>query len=295
MAQPNSRRSFLFGRQATANDDWSRFVVKLRDACTGRVRLVTERQAHLDPARLDDVLQARKFCEAFGVVMALEGLALPRQDESRFVLWVQAGSQWGTLMPLGDTGLWRVDAGCALAGLKAAGLVESGGDSQALNFAQWFAQAFRHQSLSQTGLTDSLVSVDWLLPDGTIEVFGAFGQSDDQPLRSLAAQKLVPQLFEMMTRPLAQEAAGLATWPLDFHLDALVDQSRVNLAHFFAGHAGALGWLVAATFKKSTVPVSLGQDLVADLPDARYRELNEAIKKAVDPGRVFLSLADQNG
>lgn len=295
MVQPNSRRSFLFGRQSTANDEWSRFVVRLRDACTGRVRLVTERHAHLDPARLDDVLQALKLCQTYGVVMALEGLSLPEADQPRFVLWVQAGSRWGTLMPLGDTGLWRVDAGCAVAGLQGAGLIDALGAGQSLNFAQWFAQSFRQQSLTQTRLADVLVSVDWLLPDGTIEVFGAFGHRDDQPLRSLAAQKLVPQLFELMNRSLAQQAAQQPIWPLHFHLEALADQSRVNLAHFFAGHAGSLGWLVAATFKKSERPVTLNPpgNMQQSQPD--YLELSQAIKKVVDPQRVFLSLADQNG
>jgi len=295
VALTNPRRSFLFGRQATPQDGWSKFVLKLRDGCTGQVRLVDESQALLEPAKLDDVLQARKLCQAFGVVMALQGLALPEADRSKFVLWVQAGSRWGTLMPLGDTGLWRVDAGCPLAGMQAAGLIEPNAQNQALNFAQWFALAYRYRHLSDTVLADTLHSVDWLLPDGTIEVFGPFGQSDDQPLRSLASQKLVPQLFERMSQPWLQESLQQQSWPLRFHLDALADQSCVNLAHFFVGHGGSLGWLVAATFRKSTNPVPTNLPALKPLSQAEHLQLDESVKQLVDPEQAFLSPADQNG
>lgn len=292
MGETSSRRSFLFGRQASAHDDWTKFAVTLRQTCRGEVKLVADRQAHLRAAKLDDVIQARRLCQAHGVVMALEGLPLPVADQAKSLLWVQAGSAGGALIPLGDTGLWRVDAGCPLIGMQAAGLIQEVSDASVTNLAQWFALAYRGQPLAGTQLDKQLVSVDWLLPDGTIEVFGAFGASDPQPLGSLAAQKLVPKLFELSLRPQVQAALAQTSWPFQFHLDALIDVQRVNLAHFFAGHGGALGWLVAATFRQSDSPLSAG--ISPPIVTQTMAEIDLQTKAIVDPDQVFLSLAEQN-
>jgi len=293
VVEPKSRRSFLFGREATADDDWSKFVIGLKRVCRGTVSLVTNDQARLNPAALDDVIQARKLCHAHSVVLALEGLKLPASDQSRRVLWVQAGSTWGSLLPLGETGLWRVDAGCPMVALQAAGLLGEGWPKRVTNLAQWFATAYQYQALADTGLSEALVSVDWLLPDGTIEVFGAFGQRDSQPLGSLAAQRLVPKLFELATRAAAEFRSNQTTWPLQFHLDALVDAQHINLAQVFLGHAGALGWLVAATFKHCPTPLMTGAALMSDQAVAArgdHQALDQQTKEAFDADRVFLSL-----
>ncbi|UOD51116.1 hypothetical protein [Orrella daihaiensis] len=292
MADSASRRSFLFGRQATAHDDWSKFVVTLRRACQGSVRLLAEREAHLLPASLDDVIQARQLCQSYHVLMVLQGIELPACDRGKFILWVEAGSAWGSLIPLGDSGLWRVDAGCTLAVMQAAGLVQAPETGGVENLGLWFASAYRHLSLSRSGLDGRLVSIDWLLPNGTIEVFGAFGAQDAQPLASLAAQKLVPKLFELSGAPEVRAGIDRQLWPSRFHLDALLDVNQVNLAHFFIGHGGALGWLVAATFKKTEIALDspiqhgIGEDVMAEL-DAQTKDI-------VDPDKVFVSLSDQN-
>ncbi len=289
MGEPSSRRSFLFGRQATAHDDWSKFVVTLRRMCMGTVKLVSELQAHLSPTTLDDVIQARRLCHEHGVVLALDGLPLSAPDQSKAVLWVEAGSAWGSLIPLGDTGLWRVDAGCPMLGMQAAGLVQAQPSPTVTNLAQWFASSYRGTLLTETRLDQALVSIDWLLPDGTIEVFGAFGAGDAQPLGSLAAQKLVPKLFELSLCPEVQKTLAQSQWPFGFHLDALADVQRVNLAHFFIGHAGSLGWLVAATFKKSDMPLhTLPAMSGARANDAAAIDLQ--IKCKVDPDCVFMSM-----
>jgi len=302
------RRSFLFGRQATPDDQWSAFLAKLGRACRGSVKLIAEHQAYLNPLQLDDVIQARRICQTHEVVLALEGLPLPLVDQSRHTLWVQAGSAWGSLLPLGDTGLWRVDAGCPMAGAQAAGLLGSQWPAHMTNVAQWFAQACRQQPLQQTRLSDHVVSIDWMLPDGTIEVFGAFGNSDSQPLRSLAAQKIVPKLFELSMLPELQAAAVAdhrGVWPLQYHLDALMNPEAVNLGHCFVGHGGSLGWLVAVTFRHTDQPMepAHSQRTVSEqstectestvLAKSRGFEIDQAIKHALDPDRVFLSLLQQ--
>jgi hypothetical protein len=290
VGEPSSRRSFLFGRQATMHDDWSKFVVTLRRVCMGKVKLVSELQAHLNPTTLDDVIQARRLCHEHGVVLALDGLMLSASDQSKAVLWVQAGSAWGSLIPLGDTGLWRVDAGCPMLGMQAAGLLQAHPSPSVTNLAQWFASSYRGTLLNETGLGQTLVSIDWLLPDGTIEVFGAFGAGDAQPLGSLAAQKLVPKLFELSLCPEVQAALAKPHWPFGFHLDALADVQHVNLAHFFIGHAGALGWLVAATFSKPDIPLDIPPAISSTQSDDAAA-IDRQIKQKVDPDWVFMSMA----
>ena len=302
MSEPSSRRSFLLGRQATADDRWAKFLSQLRRDCRGPVKLVTDYQAYLNPLQLDDVIQARRVCQTHDVILALDGLALSPKDQSKPVLWLQAGSAWGTVLPLGDTGLWRVDAGCPVAVAKAAGLLAADWPETMTNVAQWFATAFRGQSLAQTGLSDHLVRVDWMLPDGTIEVFGAFGTSDSQPLSSLAAQKVVPRLFELSTTPAlnaTDQTDRNKHWPLQYHLDALMNPAAVNLAHCLIGHGGSLGWLVAATFKHTQTPL---QPIEISTPSPNHGkglglsercELERAIKQIMDPDGVFMSLPPQ--
>lgn len=292
MSDPSSRRSFLFGRQATADDRWSKFLAALRRACRAPVKLVANRQAYLNPLSLDDVIQARQLCQAHQVVLALDGLSLPAEDEARDVLWVQAGSAWGSVIPLGDTGLWRVDAGCPLAVAQAAGLLANDWPAELSNLALWFARATRGQPCAASGLADHVVSVDWMLPDGTIEVFGAFGTNDSQPLGSLSAQKRIPRLFELAMTPELQAVYLSGQWPLRFHLDALMDPDALNLAHCFAGHGGALGWLVAVTFRRRDTPLGAVQAAVTwSSPEAL--QMDRSIKGIMDPDGVFMSVPQQ--
>lgn len=287
---PTSRRSFLFGREPTPHDAWSKFLSQAKARCQGRLKLVSETQAYLDPAGFEDVVVARELCVAHDVVLALAGIELPAQDQSRRVLWIQAGSAWGSILPLGETGLWRVDAGCPLPVIQAAGLIDHGTMQGVTNLAQWMAMAGRHQPLRQLEGVSQLHAVDWMLPDGTVEVFGPFGAQDAQPLRSLAAQKLVPNLFEIAARPEVQ--ACQTHWPMAFHLDALFDVSEVNLAHLFLGHGGSLGWLVAATFIKGEQPMPLFAN-AAGIDEPALVDIDDQVKKVFDSHGCFLSLPNQ--
>lgn len=290
VALPTSRRSFLFGRQSTPHDAWSKFLSQAKARCQGELKLLADTQAHLDPAGFEDVVVARELCHVHDVVLALDGIDLPAHDRSRRVLWVQAGSAWGSILPLGETGLWRVDAGCPLPVIQAAGLLEHGTIQGVTNLAQWLAMAGRHQPLRELEGVSQLHGVDWLLPDGTVEVFGPFGAQDAQPLRSLAAQKLVPKLFEIASRPEVQ--ACQAHWSMAFHLDALFDVSEVNLAHLFLGHGGSLGWLVAATFIKGAQPMPLHVN-TAGVDEPAVSEIDLLVKKVFDSHGCFLSLPNQ--
>lgn len=258
------------------------------------MRLVSDHQAYLTPSTFDDVMLARELCHAHGVLMALQGLALPVADSQRNVLWVQAGSAWGSLLPLADSGLWRVDAGCQIAVMQSARLVGRDVPDGVQNLAQWFALALRHVPLTSAGWVNRIVSVDWLLPDGTIEVFGAFGPSDAQPLVSLRAQQVVPKLFELSARKDVCEVMDSEHWSMRFHLDALCAVDGVNLGHFFLGHGGCLGWLVAATFRQESTEQGEMPAFGGRVSDCRD-ELDQMVKHVIDPEGVFLSLTEQKG
>ena len=291
MSDSPSRRNFLFGRAPANDDQWLLFLSRLRRACLGAVSPLGAEQAKLVPGRFDDVLQARELCSTFGVCMALDGVALPELDRARRVLWVQAGSAWGSLMPLGDTGHWRVEAGCPVAGMHAAGLLGQPQNGAPENLAQWLATVGREQpKLDHLGL----VSVEWLFADGTIEVLGAFGQADSQPLRSLKAQKTIPKLFELSAEPIVQQSLENERWPGMFRIDALVRTPTVNLANVVVGSGGALGWLVAATFDQNAVMTGLigqtAQIRIADPNEAlSWRALNQQVKGVMDPENLFMS------
>lgn len=346
MVEPStSRRSFLFGRNLKVDDPWLRFLARLRRSCEGKVNLLARDSAplaRLEPARLEDVLHALSLCREYGVCMALEGVPVPVPDRQRPVLEVEAGRAWGSLTPLGD-GLWRVQAGCPIEVMRAAGLALLPVPGSVRNAAQWIAMLETgHQvgGLARYGVE----SVECLYPDGSIEVLGLFGVHDSQPLRSMAAQRSVPTLFQATMHPVieniaSQTRAGLKpVWPLVFRLDALMNLpgSNVSLAHLLLGHRGSLGWVVALHLRaaetgqfemmqsapsrdliasvsglgedglKSGGPQGSDQELLyfetpglspSELP--RYlqqcREIEQDIKRAVDPAGVFLSCPDQTG
>jgi hypothetical protein len=79
---------------------------------------------------------------------------------------------------------------------------------------------------------------------------------------------------------------------LRFHLDALMDPNAVNLSGCFVGHGGALGWLVAATFMRRDTPLPPTPIAGAGCTSA-WVEVDQAIKRVIDPDQVFLSLPEQ--
>ena len=291
MSDSPSRRNFLFGRAPATEDRWLSFLARLRRTCQGTVASLGAEHARLVPARFDDVCQARDLCATFDVCMALEGLPLPEADNTRAVLWVQAGSAWGSLMPLGDSGHWRVEAGCPLAGMHAAGLLAQPHHGAPENLAQWLATIGREQpNLDHLGL----VSIEWLFADGTIEVLGAFGQADSQPLRSLKAQQTIPKLFELSAEPLVEQSLAKKWWPGIFRIDALTRQPAVNLANVVVGSAGALGWLVAATFDQSAVRVPVACEgfscpAQTSSETALWVAIDQQVKAVMDPQNLFMS------
>jgi len=321
VADPSSsRRSFLFGRSLKVDDPWLRFLQRLRRTCEGKVGLLARdgvARARLEPARLEDVLHALSLCREYGVCMALEGVPIPDADMQRPMLEVEAGRAWGSLTPLSE-GLWRVQAGCPIEVMRAAGLALAPVTRSVRNAAQWIAML---EADSRVGGLEryGVEAVECLFPDGSIEVLGLFGVHDSQPLQSMAAQRCVPALFELTMRPLIEQlllqvqSGSEPTWPLVFRLDALMNLpgSSVNLAHLMLGHHGCLGWVVAMHLRADRP----GHDMVSQSSPSgesnfsaqdltvldrhqsgqQCRDFEQEIRRVIDPEGVFLSCPDQTG
>jgi len=283
VAPSESRRSFLFGRRQGDDDAWLRFLMRLRRSCQGPVALLPPKAARLLPARLEDVLHARELCHEHAICMNLDGIALPDDSAGRYVLHVEAGSAWGSLIPLGTSGQWRVNAGCSIAAMKAAGLVHRDAPEGVKTMAQWLALWGDHD-LAGSGL----VSVEWLFADGTIEVLGPFGAFDSQPLRSVTAQTCVPKLFELASKLASNENSESARGC--YRLDALQGPA-VNLAHFTLGHRATLGWVVAATFVSGAAVDRAAQKHGSPLARV-VTDTDQAIKQIMDPYGLFALLGD---
>ncbi|MFW8566395.1 hypothetical protein [Orrella sp. 11846] len=297
--EPTSRRSFLFGRTSRQEDTWLLFVAKLKRSCRGEVRLVpreTAPCAYLEPTELNDILLARTLCAQYGVAMGLVGVPESDRDKQRPLLMVQAGRAWGSLMPLED-GIWRVDAGCAVAAMRAAGLWVAPTRTAVGNLAQWIAQLRTPQTaggLSQFGV----VALECLMADGQIEVFSEFGVKDQQPLRTIAAQKAIPALFELSLRPelddirQARARSEPIAWPLIYRLDALIasENEGLNLAEIFLGHGGQLVWVIAAHMKVMTPAQTIGVSEVGEsnLSSSVYSEIEHQVRQVFDGSDVFL-------
>lgn len=284
MASSASRRSFLFGRQETADDRWAGLLARLRRSCRGTVKLLSPTRARLVPACLADVFDARRLTEEHGARLALDGLDRLVDTAADFVVFVEAGSAWGTLIPLGDTGLWRVDAGCPVLAMQAAGLVTTCEPDRVTNMAQWLS-CWSGPDLAASGL----VSVEWLFADGSVEVLGPFGARDSQPLRSATAQKAIPKIFELA----ASLDPAKGQWCGRYRLDAL-RADAVNLAHVVLGHGATLGWLIAATLKHPGKHLSVPGQLLRQNPMV-MNDLDRAVKKIMDPRERFPCLSEQTG
>lgn len=321
MSVQSSRRAFLSG-QRTRVDPWLSFLAKLRAQAKGTLTLdphFFESRAHWVPSTFNDIEVARSLCHQFGVVLCLQGLE-ETLDPKLSLLVVEPGRAWARPIPLDMTkGIWRFDAACTLQVLQAAGVAAAQGAMPNQSLAKWFAQG-THHCIASGGLASlGIDNIEMMFVDGTIEVLGAFGAQNSEPLRSIFTQRNIPQLFDVARQSrfsAPMQGVDMASnrsqiWPNDcFRIDALVDYALAepHLGQFFVGHGGRLGWLVAVTFR-SVEPKTLlqkegvkshdnisGHTHLTSLIDAdliaadknEFQQINQSIKNIFDSSRVFL-------
>ncbi|KXJ67296.1 FAD-binding protein [Achromobacter xylosoxidans] len=265
-----SRRAFLLGRRPVQTP-WAAFVQRLALVCQGKVRDLGEGGADgtcavLTPVRGADVVQARKLCAEYRVVLELEGAAGPFAPSDRPRLRVDPVLLTGLTRLAGDTPRWHAQPGVTLAELASAGLRQFAGLPGDLTLAQWVAApaAWPAGHCAASGLA----AADVLLADGVEETLGAFGEADVQPLRSATVQRLVPALFQLASGGDAFATNDGYHWLGRYRLDALKPEApaTVNLAQLLLGHGGTLAWLQGAVL----TDVPPGNDAqAADSPASR--------------------------
>ena len=132
----------------------------------------------------------------------------------------------------------------------------------------------------------------WCWPTGGGNL-GAFGESDERPLRSATLQRLVPALFQLSTGPDAAACAVGGAWAGRYRLDARPQApATVNLAHLLLGHGGTLAWVqeVLLTCRRPRGGGGEAPSLDGAAREAG-RRLDARIKALFDPDGRFPLLA----
>lgn len=244
-----SRRAFLLGRRPVQTP-WAAFVQRLSLVCQGNVRDLGEGGpdgtcAILTPARDADVVQARKLCAEYRVVLELDGAAGPFAPSVKPRLRVDPALLTGLVRLEGDPPQWRAQPGVTLGELAGAGLRQFAGLPGDMTLAQWVA-APAPWPAGRTAAS-GVLAADVLLADGVEETLGAFGEADVQPLRSATVQRLVPALFQLASGGDAFATNDGYHWLGRYRLDALKPEApaTVNLAQLLPGHGGTLAWVLS--------------------------------------------------
>jgi len=305
--EPGRRAFFLPGR--VLRDPWTQFCQRLSRLVAGTVKDETAgsagqpmHRARLVAARAADVHHARALCAELGVVLADTHAGLSA-DPSKSWLWVDASRLSGVGAFDTRLGLISVEAGCRVGTLReaiagsgwvAAGL--QGADAQQ-TLGHWLMTA--DQWLPGDCAASDVHAVDVLLPDGSGEQLGSFGQAATRPLGP-ALRALVSGLFESAASPVADAMRAQPRWPGRYRLDALLPQTPPglapipNLSHLLLGSRGSLAWTerihlrlrpehapVPATAEPLGGTSSHGADQIVEL--AAVQRIDAYVKCRFDP------------
>jgi len=253
--ESNSRRAFLTGRRA-AQTPWEQFVRRLRRGVGGNFLdfglYDGKGSGRLTPSHGGDVRLALALCREFGVVLALNGVEQADSLTGQSVLWVELDAAMAGVQPLPDQdGKWFVQPGTLLAELTDAGLTQFADQPGYMTIAAWIADRSLCAWAPGESFRSGLLNASVLMADGTAAIFGPFGTHNRLPLATLTQQKLVPQLFSLVSSELVAEFSHMPHWPARYRLDAMspVKGHEVNLSHLFLGHGGDLGWIEWMVFE----------------------------------------------
>ena len=284
-----SRRAFLTAGRALASP-WGRFYQRLARSVHGRLedRTATPAEpgrAWLQPARAADVHHARALCAEAGVTLALQNHA-PAPTMPCLLLDPSALDGM-TQLPDG-----RIDAepGVRVADLRQRLHGACPGAPDDATLADWLASAAAAAPPPGALAGSGVHAVEVLLADGTLENFGPFGAQSNRPALSVAASRLVSELFTLATQPAPTKWRHLPAWPAQYRLDALLAEPP-NLAHLLLGSGGTLAWLerarlvpveAASAARPADAPArpDAATSMAADMLDAE-------VKQRFDPRSVF--------
>lgn len=298
--ESSSRRAFFRGRRLPQTP-WEEFCQRLRRTVANefidyRVQ-DTAGSGRITVEDSTDIHHVRALCHAHGVVMCLEGLAMPARPRDQRVVWVRLGKGMSRLARLDDSSnRWFVQPGCTIGELRDAGFQRLDALPRHLTVAAWLAdRTLSDYAIGATGQS-GLEHVSLLLGDGQRVHLGPFSVDNTKPLEGLRLQQMVPALFSLASSAEARVCQDADFWPGRYRLDALMPVSGTtqNLAHLCLGHGGDLGWVEWVVLDADTLDARSGQTdsfstgLVAQMGkrDAATM-LDRQVKALFDPDAVF--------
>lgn len=301
-----SRRAFLHGRRLSQTP-WGQFCQRLRRTVSGEFTefnlAESAASGRLIAQHSSDIHHVRALCKEYGVVLALDGVALPTRPVGQPIVWVRPGSALARFERLESNGnRWFLQPGCTLGELVTAGFTPFQGLPPQTTVAAWLAdRTLCDYAIGQTGRS-GLEHLRVVLGDGTAVTLGPFGEHDSKPLDGLRVQQMVSALFRLAAGDKVSSLLNAQFWPARYRLDALmrVNDAPVNLSHLLLGHGGDLGWVDWVVINADRLDPLGGLDnrFSSDLADLEgWRDTAEALDSSVkslfDPDTVF-STAGQN-
>lgn len=244
----SSRRLFLTAGRMPSHP-WGAFCMRLQRACKGVFHTQPSfhgfGRAELVASTIADVHHALALCREYGIVLATNVSGNRAASAGAPVLWVRPGAGMARCEPMNDDeGRWFAQPGCAIGQLQSRGFGQFHGMDPTLTLADWLLGT-RHQPWPSGATAQSgLVYASVLLSDGSRAGLGPFGERNTKPLEGVRLQRLVSDLFTLISGPLGQACRSQLQWPVRYRLDALTpDGAGINLAHLILGSVGELAWV----------------------------------------------------
>lgn len=295
----SSRRLFLTAGRMPSHP-WDAFCVRLQRACKGAFHTLASFEgfgrAELVASAVADVHHALALCREYGVVLATDISGNRAALAKAPVLWVRAGTGMARCEPMNDdAGRWFAQPGCTLGQLQSQGFGQFQGMEPTLVLADWLLGACHQRWPSGATAQSGLVYASVLLPDGARAGLGPFGERNTKPLEGVRLQRLVSDLFTLISSPLGQTCRLQQQWPARYRLDALTpDGPGINLAHLMLGSAAELAWVDWVVLEPrhavlSTVGTRSHHTCLESSPEVTQAaaDLSIQIKRLFDPQNIL--------
>lgn len=290
----NSRRAFLKGRVPKPSG-WARFRERISQEFPEQLQPLEKESNGLGhavfaPTHPSQVHAVFLLAQHFDVQLALVPTDINKiHAHIEPLLWLDP-VHLDRCEPIDDEGRFYIEPGASMQSLVAAGLTQFSALPPQMMFIRWLADSAFHQnrSLESTGVQ----MASMVLADCSVARLGPFGAQSNMALNSRSLQRLIPQLFQLLDTQIGRRCVELSVWPARYRLDALADQTRVNLAYFVLGQGLELGWVewVVIDSQSCVQPAFKQMPTLTDEQKIWAQELDAAVQQCFDPNERFLSL-----
>lgn len=249
------RRSFLNFKKNSSNEPWDKFCTRLRRFASGQWETLADSEDGYPQARLQlerelEFEHARALAQEYDIALVLDGTLPFGRLTGRAGLWLKHSPE------LGGVDYFSDEACLAQAGTLVGTLLEQGyeqfvGVPPHLSLAQWFADPQYHDVRPGLSFLSGVERIQVLFANGDAAVIGGFGVNDTSPLSIPLLHKSIPRLFELLQKPVIQEALSADSWSYAYRFEALHKKLvDANIARVFQGHRGSLVWVQSLVIRK---------------------------------------------